>query len=114
MIREGNLWGDYIELNVEDIVRKVLDKIENPQEVDFKKVLKSSKLTEEEKLVIITDRVKQVLGKHIEDTLVIRDRETLHKYIDKAIENGIIAVDTETNHSLDPITCKLIGTCLYT
>jgi hypothetical protein len=30
------------------------------------------------------------------------------------VENGVIAVDTETNNSLEPLTCKIMGLCLYT
>ena len=38
----------------------------------------------------------------------------MHDYISYAIQQGIIAVDTETNNSLDPITCKIMGGCIYT
>jgi hypothetical protein len=37
----------------------------------------------------------------------------LHDYITGAIEYGALAVDTETNNSLDPVTCRLMGLCLY-
>lgn len=114
MIKKESLWDEDIELNPMELIRKVLDKAENPQEVDYKKVLKSKKLTDKEKIVIIEDEVKRKLGKHVEDTIIIRDRQGLHDYIDKAIENGILGLDTETNNSLDFLTCKLMGLCLYT
>ena len=44
---------------------------------------------------------------------IIKDRSRLKEYIDKAVANGIIAIDTETT-GLNPITDKLVGVCLYT
>lgn len=41
------------------------------------------------------------------------DEAILIDLIDKFIENGIGAIDTETT-SLDPITTTLAGVCLYT
>lgn len=38
----------------------------------------------------------------------IRDIETLNKWLDEAIETGLVAFDTETN-SLDPMQAELIG-----
>ena len=38
----------------------------------------------------------------------------MSQYIDEAIRNGIIAIDTETNNSLEPLTCLLMGACIYT
>ncbi len=43
----------------------------------------------------------------------IRNRELLHEYIDKCIENGIVALDTETD-GLDRVGGKIAGVCLYT
>ena len=39
--------------------------------------------------------------------------EIFHNYVSSCIEAGIVAIDTETNNSLDPLTCKLMGLCLY-
>lgn len=66
-----------------------------------------------ERISTIVAMVKSKLGKYADKYIVIRDEETLIKYIDKAIENGVIAIDTETN-SLDPITCIIAGVCIYT
>ncbi len=56
----------------------------------------------------------KILGRYAERTRVIRTREELAEYVDIAIHNGVIAIDTETDNSLDPITCKLMGPCIYT
>ena len=56
----------------------------------------------------------RILGGYKDDTITIKTKEELVNYIDKSIENGIISIDTETNNSLDPISCKLMGPCIYT
>ena len=62
----------------------------------------SSKLPLCDRLKIITERVYELLGKYKDFTQVIYTREDLHAYIDASIKNGYIAIDTETNRSLDP------------
>jgi len=66
-----------------------------------------------DRISTITAMVNKNLGKYKDQYKVIRDSGELEQYIDEAIKNGIISIDTETN-SLDPITCKLAGLCLYT
>lgn len=56
---------------------------------------------------------EKALGQFRETTLVIRDESTLNDYITKAIENDVIAIDTETT-GLDPILDKIVGLCIYT
>lgn len=63
---------------------------------------------------MIKVNVLRILGVYKENTQVITSREELTKYIDASIKNGVIAIDTETNNSLDPISCKLMGPCIYT
>ena len=63
---------------------------------------------------MIEEEVIRILGVYREQTIVIRTREDLTKYIDAAITNEEIAIDTETNNSLVPLTCKLMGPCIYT
>ena len=58
--------------------------------------------------------MQQRLGHYAQELQLIQTEEDLVKYIDKCIENGKIAIDTETNNSLDPLTCKLMGPCIYT
>lgn len=53
------------------------------------------------------------LGKYKDDYILIQDKDTLHSYIDKAVLNGVIAIDTETT-GLNPISDNLVGVCIYT
>lgn len=108
---EKGLWED--EFISEDSTQEILDNINNPKEVKKSKKM-SSKLPLCDKLKIIYERVYELLGKYKDFTQVIYTREELHAYIDASIKNGYIAIDTETNRSLDPLTCKLVGPCLYT
>lgn len=111
----GSLWGE--EFNVEPTpVKKVLNKINNPKDPNkvVKKAIKSSSLPLRDRLALIRTNVEKILGRYSENTFVIRTKDALHQYIDKAIQNGEIAIDTETNNSLDPISCKLMGPCIYT
>jgi DNA polymerase-1 len=82
-------------------------------EVDAAKVLKSKKVSLEEKLAIIKLKVLEVLGKQKKNVVVIKTKEQFESYVSKAIEFGRIAIDTETNNSTDPMTCQLMGLCLY-
>ena len=61
----------------------------------------------------ITKEVIRVLGKYRSSIITITDMETFHNYVTSCIDVGIVAIDTETNNSLDPLTCKLMGLCLY-
>ena len=88
-------------------------KKETDVEADATKLLKSKKLSLQERLSIIKENVLKTLGRQIDNVVVIRDLGTFSAYIDKAIEKGIIAIDTETNNSTDPATCKMMGLCLY-
>lgn len=113
-----SLWGE--EFTIKETpkeTKKIINKIKQPKEVKFvdeAKAVKSKKLSIDEKLKIITDKVNQTLGVYKENTVVIKTKQQLVEYIDKAIENKELAVDTETNNSLDPVTCKLMGPCFYT
>ena len=110
-----NLFG------IEDILisnknKTIINKLNNPKSVTVssEKAIKSKKLSIQEKLNIINENVDKKLGIYKDSTVVIKSEEELKEYIDKAVENNIIAVDTETNNSLDPLTCQLMGLCLYT
>ena len=61
----------------------------------------------------IEKKVIQFLGRYQTNILNITDIEVLHNYVSSCINMGIVAIDTETNNSLDPLTCKLMGLCLY-
>lgn len=111
-----SLWGEEFVLPEKTKTKKILDKIEK-QKRDPKqkaeKVVKSKKISFSEKVDAIKENVYAVLGKQIDNVIVIRDKESLDNYLTKAINKGRLAVDTETNNSLDPITCKIAGLCLY-
>lgn len=107
-----SLWGDEFTIpSTKDVAKNVIKKIK--EQTDDQK-LKSKKVDNNEKISIITEKVHHILGKYAQNTQVIKTREELHSYISEAINNEVIAIDTETNNSLDPLTCKLMGGCIYT
>ena len=107
-----NLWGEEFALPVND-TEKLLEKLKSPKKVKSSSKI-SSKMSIEDKMAMIEANVIAILGKHKDETLTIRDASTLHDYISKSIENGFIAIDTETNNTLDTLNCLLMGACLYT
>lgn len=116
------LFGDEFEIVLKEknisklaasMKKSVLESDDDENDADVAKKLKSKKLTLKERLEIITDRVVKRLGRQRKNIVVIRDDATFHDYITKCIESGRIAIDTETNNSLDPVTCKIMGLCLY-
>lgn len=66
-----------------------------------------------EDMKTIENEVLRVLGKQQKNVATIMDQMEFHNYITASIGVGIIAIDTETDNSLDPLTCKLMGLCLY-
>lgn len=115
LLKKSTFWGE--ELEFKDSTKDVLKKTKAPKaktviKATYAKIGKT--LPMYEKIRIVSEEVKRILGKFKDNTITIRTKDDLHSYISKAIENGIIAVDTETNNSLDAITCKLMGACLYT
>ena len=109
-----NLWGeDLIIENSQNKSKKLLDKVNN-----VKTIKKTGRLSKnaslEDRLILIKEEVEKVLGKYKDTTTVIKSKDEFNNYIDICISNGILALDTETNNSLDPLTCDLMGLCLYT
>ena len=107
----SSLWGD--DFQIED-TKSLLNKINSAKEVKVETAIKSKKLSLEEKMDLIAENVYRILGTYKDNTIVIKGNEELASYISRAIQNGVIAIDTETNRSLDPLTCKLVGFCIYT
>ena len=95
--------------------KKIAKKLEQEKQIEenTSKYLKSKSLSIQERLDIIKDKVLNVLGKQVENTICIRTLDEFKTYIDKAIKAGIISVDTETNNTTDPINCEMMGLCLY-
>ena len=117
-----NLWGDDDEEEIvvkkKEKTKKTLEKIAKPKKVKepklvVEKTIKSKTVSLKEKLDLIKTEVYRVLGKQKDNVIVIKNKEDYFNYIKNAINSGRIAIDTETNNSLDPITCKLMGLCLY-
>ena len=113
-----SLWGEEFKLPEKPKVKKIIDKIqkESKKQSENKtteKVVKSKKVSFFDKVKAIKDKVYQVLGNQIDNVKVIYDKNELHQYLLMGLSSGRISIDTETNNSLDPITCKLMGLCLY-
>ncbi len=112
-----SLWGEEFTLKEED-TQSILKKARAPKKLEnltVQQKLKSSYISIYDKMQLIREQVYQILGRYAENTIVIRTYEDYKKYIDKALENGKIAIDTETNNTLEVFKdCKLMGLCLYT
>lgn len=111
MAKAVSLWGEEFSIpDTQVVAKKIIKKIKEQTE---EQKLKSKKTSVKDKIALITQKVHHILGKYIENTQVIKTREELHNYITQAIEKNIIAIDTETDNSLDPLTCKIMGGCIY-
>lgn len=111
-----SLWGTSFDIELpENNAKSLIVKAKKPKKaVSVQTAIKSKTTSIEDKLSLINAEVKRVLGVYEGQTTVIKTKQELIDYIDVAIENGVIAIDTETNNSLDPITCKIMGGCIYT
>lgn len=112
-----SLWGDeFVVPKTPEKAKKIIKKISNPtkERSERTKTKSNSSLSLKQQLLEIEQEVNRILGIYKEKTQVITDIVTLHNYINLAISNGVIAIDTETNNSLQPVSCKLMGPCIYT
>lgn len=57
--------------------------------------------------------VETKLGKYKDRYLVIHQEEQLQDYLQACMDNGVIAIDTETS-GLDPMLDDIAGVCIYT
>ena len=57
--------------------------------------------------------VSKNLARYKDDVTFIRDEKQVEEYITKCIDNGVIAIDTETT-GLDCLQDFVVGSCLYT
>ena len=115
---EESLWGDEFDIPVtkKTKTKKVIEKVSNPKEIKNvirKSVGKKVEVSLTDKLEEIKTNVLRVLGKQKDNVIIIKSKEEYFNYLKSCIKFGRVAVDTETNNSLDPITCKLMGLCLY-
>jgi DNA polymerase I-like protein with 3'-5' exonuclease and polymerase domains len=79
----------------------------------FKQGNSIDKVPLEQRLKYISDGVYKVLGRYKNYVRVIYSEDEFNDYIATAIGCGCLSLDTETNNSLDPLTCKIMGLCLY-
>ena len=103
----SSLWGDDFDSSKKKDL--ILDKVKNPKSIKKPK----AKVSIEDTLISIRRAVEKTLGHYADSTVVIKSVEEYEKYISDCISAGVVALDTETNNSLDPYTCKLMGLCLY-
>lgn len=109
---KSSLLDDFeIPIITHEAIKQQLIKIGKTHNVKKKESIE--KLPLEERLKLIQKEVYKVLGRYKGFVKVIYTKEELDAYIDKAIKVDYLAFDTETNNSLDPLTCKVMGLCLY-
>ena len=111
-----NLWGDAFKIEPSpQSVKKIKNKVNNPKnpKVVTEKIINSKSVNIFDKMNLVETEVYRILGKYRENTRIIDNYDDFVKYCDAIIKNGICAIDTETNNSLDYLTCKLMGLCLY-
>lgn len=89
--------------NISNILKKT-------QEV-YRPKIKLKKGTLMEKLSSIRNLVERNLGSEKDNFLLIRNENEWIDYCKKAVEDGVVALDTETN-SLDNILCDIVGLSL--
>jgi len=112
-----SLWGaEFTVVSTPDKIKKIIDKISNPKDLQVvvEKQIKSKKLSVEDRLSLITENVLKILGQFRDNIMVVKSRQQLTDFFNLAIKNGEIVIDTETNNSLDPLTCLLMGPCFFT
>jgi len=94
-----------------DAVKQQLVKLGKSHNLKKKNSIENMPL--EKRLEYIQEEVFKVLGRYKNFVKVIRDEKEFNEYIDKAIRLDCLTLDTETDNSLDPLTCKIMGLCLY-
>ena len=110
--RKASLLDDFeVPVITNDAIRLQLVKLGKTHAVKKKESISSMPL--DDRLDYITKEVYKVLGRYKGFVKVIRTDDELRAYIDRAIEIDYLSFDTETNNSLDPLTGKLMGLCMY-
>lgn len=115
MVVDG-LWGTEFSvpsISIEEIEKKSKSKKVKTAKSD-EQLIKSKSTSLEDKLNICKRNVDRYLSQYKDTTSVLRTREEVKEYLDKCKKVGFISIDTETNNSVDPLTCKLMGVCIHT
>ena len=112
-----SLWGPAFDVPKKEATKKIIEKTKTQKAVKsktVKQVVESKSVSNAERVRLITENVNKILGHYKDQTICITSRDDLLGYIAAANKEKILAIDTETNNSLDPLTCKLMGLCLFT
>ena len=88
--------------------KQVLGKLK--QKKSEKITVKGGMYTKFNELQVLVDRQ---FGNKKDNFIILQDEKELCDYIDVCIENGYIAIDTETT-GLDPLQDTIAGICVYT
>lgn len=93
--------------NIKDCLGKVTSshKVKKTQRVDS--------LPLDKKVEVVKEGVYKALGRYKGFVRVIDNDREFREYVSKIPNESLVAFDTETNQSLDPLTCKLMGMCFY-
>ena len=79
-----------------------------------KAVKNTSSLPLQKRIAVVESEVNKVLGRYKGFVRTIRSDKEFIDYINSCCSKQMnIALDTETNNSLDPLTCQLMGLCCY-
>lgn len=88
-----------------------------PQEVDVLDILSAAGVSIDSTFIPTISKfkdVKKTLCKYRGFVRVLRDENSVKKYFTQILKNGLVALDTETNNSLDIHDNKMVGLCLFT
>lgn len=110
------LFGEEFDIDIQKPkTKELLNKINKTKkaEINAEKVLTSKVTSIPERLATIKENVLRILGKQKNRVVVLDTKEKFEKYVSGAIQAGVVAIDTETNNSVDAVTCQLMGLCLY-
>ena len=94
-----------------DTIRLQLVKLGKTHAVKSRQTMANMPL--DDRIAYINTEVNKILGRYKNFIKIIRTKEELDEYLALAIKENYLAFDTETNNSLDPLTCKLMGICCY-
>ena len=118
MTKVESLWGEEFPLEETPLQNKeIIKKVAKKKEVKVSSatsVLKSKKISVEDKVALVTEDVNRILGVYKSSTQTIKSYDEFERYIDACISNGIVSIDTETNNTLNTFDCLIMGLCLYT
>lgn len=92
-----------------DNTEKVLKKLKTTKKV--KSSVKPRGI--EKKIAYAREMSEKIFKDNLKYLELATNEDYIKEYIDRAIKNGVLAVDTETN-GLDRIDGKIAGVCLYT